>query len=90
MDSCPDCYAILGIKIKADQKEIKEAFYKLSKEYHPDISNDETSLKKFREVAEAYEVLGNPVKRKEYDDKMGFNTRYIKFPKKNINSVFLI
>lgn len=67
-----DCYKILGVKLDAEQKEIKENFYKLSKEYHPDLNKDESSLKKFKEVAEAYEILSNPEKRREYDSKMGF------------------
>ena len=70
-----DCYKILGVKFDADQKEIKENFYRLSKEYHPDLSKDESSLKKFKEIAEAYEILSNPEKRREYDSKMGFRRR---------------
>ena len=67
----PNFYSILGVKSNADQKEIKEKFYQLSKEHHPDISKEESSLKKFREIAEAYEVLSNVEKRREYDSQMG-------------------
>jgi len=70
-----DCYSLLGVKFNADQKEIKEQFYKLSKEYHPDLNKEESSLKKFKEIAEAYEILSNPEKRKEYDKKLGFRIR---------------
>ena len=72
----PDCYATLGVNYKADQKQIKEKFYSLSKEYHPDLNKDnEAALRKFKEVAEAYEILSNPEKRSEYDQKMGFFRR---------------
>ena len=60
-------YAVLGVAPKADIKEIKENFYKLSKEHHPDISKDASSMEKFREIAEAYETLSNPELRKKYD-----------------------
>ena len=60
-------YAVLGVDPKADIKEIKERFYKLSKEHHPDISKDASSMEKFREIAEAYETLSNPELRSKYD-----------------------
>jgi len=68
-----DWYSILGVKSNAEQKEIKENFYKLSKEFHPDLNkDDESSLLKFKEIAQAYEVLSSPEQRKEYDKTMGF------------------
>ena len=71
-----DCYVTLGVNYKADQKEIKENFYSLSKKYHPDLNKDDQSaLKKFKEVVEAYEILSNLEKRNEYDSKMGFSPR---------------
>lgn len=61
-------YARLGLSRAATQSEIKTAYYKLSKEYHPDINNGcEKSTQKFREITEAYEVLGNELSRKDYD-----------------------
>ncbi|PZC83455.1 hypothetical protein B5X24_HaOG207438 [Helicoverpa armigera] len=60
-------YDVLGITPKATQGDIKSAYYKLSKMYHPDISSDETSAKKFRAISEAYEVLGNIKLKKMYD-----------------------
>ena len=65
-------YTRLGLQPGADSKQIKESFYRLSKEFHPDINKDENSLKRFREIAEAYETLSNADKRKEYDK--GSNT----------------
>ena len=69
-------YAVLGVKYNSDSKEIKDNFYKLSKEYHPDLNkDDEVSLLKFKEIAEAYEILGNAEKRREYDKLMDFNPK---------------
>ena len=70
-----DWYSVLGVKFNAEQKEIKDNFYKLSKEFHPDLNKDETSLLKFKEIAEAYETLSNPERRKEYDQTMGFGIK---------------
>ncbi|XP_045770827.1 dnaJ homolog subfamily C member 30, mitochondrial [Maniola jurtina] len=60
-------YDVLGITPKATQNDIKSAYYKLSKLYHPDKSKDEESAKKFRAITEAYEVLGNIKLKKMYD-----------------------
>lgn len=61
-------YARLGLVRSATQTDIKNAYYKLSKLYHPDKNNGcHTSALKFREITEAYEILGNPKTRKEYD-----------------------
>ena len=61
-------YKILGISPKATQAEIKASFYKLSKLFHPDVSDqsEEASLK-FRQITSAYEILGNLKLRKMYD-----------------------
>lgn len=60
-------YDVLGITPKATQTDIKSAYYKLSKVYHPDKSSNEESAKKFRAITEAYEVLGNVKLKKMYD-----------------------
>ncbi|XP_045522317.1 dnaJ homolog subfamily C member 30, mitochondrial [Pieris brassicae] len=60
-------YDALGITPNATQRDIKSAYYKLSKLYHPDLSTDEESAKKFRAITEAYEVLGNINLKKMYD-----------------------
>ncbi|XP_076376163.1 dnaJ homolog l(2)tid, mitochondrial isoform X2 [Megalopta genalis] len=61
-------YEILGISKNASSKDIKKAYYQLAKKYHPDTNKgDPNASKKFQEVSEAYEVLSDDTKRKEYD-----------------------
>uniref|UniRef100_A0A669EVA0 DnaJ homolog subfamily A member 3, mitochondrial n=1 Tax=Oreochromis niloticus TaxID=8128 RepID=A0A669EVA0_ORENI len=63
-----DLYEVLGISRTASQKEIKKAYYQLAKKYHPDTNpNDPEAKEKFAKLAEAYEVLSDEVKRKQYD-----------------------
>ncbi|KAM9314940.1 dnaJ homolog subfamily A member 3, mitochondrial-like isoform 2-T3 [Pholidichthys leucotaenia] len=63
-----DLYEILGISRSASQKDIKKAYYQLAKKYHPDTNPDDPEAKeKFAKLAEAYEVLSDEVKRKQYD-----------------------
>jgi curved DNA-binding protein len=63
-----DYYKLLGIDKTATPKEIKSAYRKLARKYHPDLNpNDKDSKKKFQEINEANEVLSDPEKRKKYD-----------------------
>ncbi|CAG2189268.1 DNAJA3 [Mytilus edulis] len=63
-----DYYELLGVPKNADAKAIKKAYYELAKKHHPDVSkNDAGSAKKFQDVSEAYEVLSDSTKRREYD-----------------------
>ncbi|KAF4092597.1 hypothetical protein AMELA_G00022750 [Ameiurus melas] len=63
-----DFYQVLGVPRTASQKEIKKAYYQMAKKYHPDTNKDDPKAKeKFAQLAEAYEVLSDEMKRKQYD-----------------------
>ena len=62
-----DYYEILGIPRDASQDEIRKAYKRLAKKYHPDISNEPNAEEKFKEVQEAYSVLSDPQRRQAYD-----------------------
>lgn len=63
-----DYYQILGVQPESDSKTIKVAYRKLARKYHPDMNPDEGAEDKFKEVAEAYEVLKDAGRRAEYDE----------------------
>ncbi|XP_054635079.1 dnaJ homolog subfamily A member 3, mitochondrial-like isoform X2 [Dunckerocampus dactyliophorus] len=63
-----DFYEVLGVARTASQKDIKKAYYQLAKKYHPDTNPDDPEAKeKFAKLAEAYDVLSDELKRKQYD-----------------------
>ena len=62
-----DYYKILGVERTANDEQIKKAYRKLARRYHPDVSKEKNAEEKFKEVAEAYEVLKDAEKRKAYD-----------------------
>ena len=69
-------YQTLGIKRDASDKEVKQAFRRLARKYHPDVNpGDKAAEAKFKEVNEAYEVLSDPEKRRKYD-RFGRNWKY--------------
>jgi curved DNA-binding protein len=70
-----DYYQTLGVSKTSSDKEIKQAYRKLARKFHPDINpGDKSAESRFKEINEAYEVLGDPDKRKKYDE-LGANWR---------------
>ena len=62
-----DYYQILGVKKDSTDSEIKSAYRKLARKYHPDINKTKEAEAKFKDINEAYEVLGDKEKRQRYD-----------------------
>jgi DnaJ-class molecular chaperone len=70
-----DYYSTLGVAKTATEKEIKQAYRKMARKHHPDVNpGDKSAETRFKEINEAYEVLGDPAKRKKYDE-LGANWR---------------
>lgn len=73
MNKLINYYAILGLNNQASAKEIKKAYYSISKEVHPDLGGDENV---FKSVVDAYKILSNTEKKEEYDKKSKFGSNY--------------
>src|SRR5438552_16876881 len=72
-----DYYEILGVKKSASTEDIRKAFRKLARKYHPDVNpGDKTAEEKFKEISEANDILSDPKKRKIYDQ-LGFYSENI-------------
>ncbi len=72
MATRPDYYKTLGVDKKASAEEIKKAYRKLARKYHPDRNpDDKQAEERFKEVSQAHDVLGDPEKRKQYDNGTG-------------------
>ncbi|HEY7951859.1 MAG TPA: molecular chaperone DnaJ [Solirubrobacteraceae bacterium] len=72
MATRPDHYATLGVNKKATPEEIKKAYRKLARKYHPDRNPDDKQAEaRFKEISQAHDVLGDPEKRKQYDNGTG-------------------
>src|SRR5258708_33926926 len=72
MSTRPDYYKTLGVEKKATPEEIKKAYSKLARKYHPDANPDDKDPEaRFKEISQAHDVLGDPEKRKQYDSGSG-------------------
>ena len=72
MATRPDYYKTLGVEKKASAEEIKKAYRKLARQYHPDRNPDDKNAEaRFKEISQAHDVLGDPEKRKQYDSGTG-------------------
>lgn len=67
-----DPYGVLSVGRSANQAEIKRAYFLLAKRFHPDVNKSPDAARKFREAAEAYEVLGDPARRRAFDSGSGW------------------
>lgn len=85
MQNKRDYYEVLGISKSASKQEIKKAYRRLAKKYHPDMNKSQDAEEKFKEVQEAYEVLSNDQKKTAYDQyghagTSGFNGGFNEYP----------
>ena len=67
-----DYYDVLNIKRDSSPQEIKLAYYKLSKQYHPDVNNSKNAENNFKEIQEAYGILGDELHKREYDESLRY------------------
>lgn len=81
-------YELLGVARNATFKEIKSAFRKLARKYHPDLNpGDKPAEDKFKEINEAHEILSNPEKRADYDKQLDSQNRILYKPYKQTQNI---
>jgi curved DNA-binding protein CbpA len=80
-------YEILEIPYDSDLNQVRKAYIKLAKKYHPDLTKDPNGEEKFKEIKKAYEVLGDPNNRIEYDIINNYSNDQSKYEKKTGNNI---
>ena len=80
-------YTVLEIEKDASTSKIKEAFFEKSKKLHPDVNKTEEAIQNYKDVREAYDILGDKKKRKEYDSELRIHV-YQDVKKRNMTSHF--
>jgi len=78
-----DYYKTLGVNKNANQEDIRKAYKNLAIKWHPDKNKDTMSLQKFKEISEAYQVLSDPIQKRDYDMK-----KFVKFQQRNPFDLF--
>lgn len=88
-NSTKNYYEILGVSVDSSTAEVKSAYRKLARKYHPDINKDEGAIDIFKNITEAYDVLSNDVERSKYDTLKGFfKTETTKTSSKEVDETF--
>jgi len=83
----PDCYQVLGVQRGASQKDIKNAYRRLSLKYHPDRNKDDRDDGKFKQIVEAYQLLRRNEKTRTKTSETDIATKYTEFWKKYDNKM---
>ncbi len=74
-----DYYEVLGVSKTASLQEIKTAYRRLAKKYHPDVSSEANAQEKFKEVSQAYQILSDPEKRQQHDQELNSKTIFFDY-----------
>lgn len=88
-DQAPTLYSVLGIKRDATADEIKKGFWRMAKQWHPDVSKEPNTEEQFKAINHAYEVLKDSMKRERYDAGLALEASLKNTPKKSDYSVFV-
>ena len=86
MAATRDLYEILGVSRSATEEEIRKAYRRLAREHHPDVNGSPEAETRFKEISGAYEILGDPAKRQQYD--LYGSSGGVEFPFGDVSDIF--